>query len=98
MEDGRPIYVEVEDVEEHGEQRVARRKNGVEKAGSRFVDAISQVKPAAEAVLQTFLELNTPDEITLEFGIKFNARAGAILASVDTEATFKVSLKWLNQD
>ena len=40
--------------------------------------------------------MNTPDEIGLEFGIKFNAKAGAVFASVDSEATFKVSLKWKN--
>ena len=38
-----------------------------------------------------------PTEIELEFGVKFNAKAGAIIASVDSEATFKVALKWVNQ-
>ena len=47
-------------------------------------------------VLQAFREMNTPDEIGLDFGIKFSAQAGAIFASVDSEATFKVSLKWKN--
>ena len=47
-------------------------------------------------MLESFKEMNTPDEIDLEFGIKFNAKAGAVFASVDSEATFKVSLKWKN--
>jgi hypothetical protein len=40
--------------------------------------------------------MNSPAEIGLEFGIKLNAKAGAIFASVDSEATFKVSIKWRN--
>ena len=58
------------------------------------MEGITRVKPAAEAVLNAFREMNTPDEINLEFGLKFSAKAGAILASVDGEATFKVALKW----
>lgn len=34
------------------------------------------------------------DEINLEFSLKFSAKAGAIPASVNGEATFKVSLAW----
>ncbi len=41
--------------------------------------------------------MNTPDEIGLEFGLKFNAKTGVIFASADSEATFKVSLKWTNE-
>ncbi|MCK7576896.1 MAG: hypothetical protein MZV65_14195 [Chromatiales bacterium] len=41
--------------------------------------------------------MNTPTEIGLEFGVKFSAKAGAIIASVDSEAVFKVSLKWSNK-
>ncbi len=47
-----------------------------------------------------FLSYSRDDkkEIGLEFGIKCNARAGvAVFASVDSEATFKVSLKWKNK-
>lgn len=94
LDDGTPIFVEIEDQE--GRQRVGRGEAAVEKAQSRFTEAIARVKPAAEAVLNAFREFNTPQEIALEFGIKFNAQAGAIIASVDSEATFKVSLKWTN--
>ncbi|MFP4033603.1 MAG: CU044_2847 family protein [Desulfococcaceae bacterium] len=38
-----------------------------------------------------------PDEIGMEFGIKFSAKFGtAILASANGETTFKVSMKWTN--
>ena len=95
LEDGSPVVVEVEDSGE-GRQRVSRG-GAPDQSQERFNDAIARVRPAAEAVLQAFRELNTPDEIGLEFGIKFNAKAGAIIASVDSQATFKVSLKWANK-
>ncbi len=98
--EGSPVYIEIEDSGERssGEERLGgRKKDGNDKAENRFTDAISRVKPAAEAVLKTFSEMNTPEEIGLEFGIKFNTKVGAVFASVDSEATFKVSLKWKNK-
>lgn len=97
--DGSPVYIEVEEVQETsaGFQRAGRDNEEKEKSENRFTDAIAKVKPVAEAVLKMFQEMHTPDEIGLDFGIKFNAKAGAVFASVDSEATFKVSLKWKNK-
>ncbi|MCP5007951.1 MAG: hypothetical protein GY941_29055 [Planctomycetes bacterium] len=93
--DGSPVYIEVDDVVEEidGERLVAR-----ENEENRFEEAVAKVKPAAEAVLKTFQKMDTPAEIGLEFGIKFNASAGAFFASIDSEATFKVSVKWKNKE
>ncbi len=98
LEDGSTIAVEAEG-EGRGAQRVTRggREGETEKAESKFTEAVAKVKPAAELVLNAFRELNTPDEIGLEFGVKFSAKAGAFLASAGSEATFKVSLKWTNE-
>jgi hypothetical protein len=100
--DGKPVFIEVEASGEtftFGSQLSGRRnEDGIEEqSGTRFTEAIARIRPAAEAVLHSFKEMNTPDEIGLEFGIKFNAKAGAVFASVDNEATFKVSLKWKNK-
>ncbi|MCI5142355.1 MAG: hypothetical protein D3909_11695 [Candidatus Electrothrix sp. ATG1] len=95
---GQPVYVEAEVSEAEGMQLVSQgREDEPEKAESRFADAMAQVKPAAEVVLKTFREMNTPDEIGLEFGLKFKAKTGVVFASADSEATFKVSLKWTNE-
>ena len=95
LEETGPVLIEVEDTENYrGVERVSRTGEGILKAEKTFMEGINRVKPAAEAVLNAFREMNTPDEIHLEFGLKFSAKAGAILASVDGEATFKVSLKW----
>lgn len=63
----------------------------------RFTQALERIKPVAERVVETFRRMNAPEELSIEFGIKFNTRVGAFLASADSEAAFKVSLKWKNQ-
>ena len=94
---GQPVYFETEMTEAEGMRRVSRGADDEpEKASSRFIDAVARIKPAAEVVLNAFREMNTPDEIGLEFGIKFNVKTGVVIASTDSEATFKVSLKWKN--
>lgn len=95
--DGQPVYVEAEVSEAEGMRRVSRGgDNEPERAESHFVDAVARIKPAAEVVLNAFREMNTPDEIALEFGLNFSAKAGVVFASADSSATFKVSLKWKN--
>ena len=62
-----------------------------------FEDSISVIKPVSEALLATLKDLNTPDEIQLEFGITLGTKAGVIFVSADAEASFKVSIKWSNK-
>ena len=64
--------------------------------GDKFEQAISLIKPVAKALYGAFEELNKPKEINMEFGMKFSAKAGVIFASADSEATFKITLKWVN--
>ena len=55
--DGDSIFIEVEDVtpEQGGrEHRGSKRGENDEEKSQRFVEAFERVKPAAEAVLQTF--------------------------------------------
>ncbi len=98
IDDEKIIYIEAEDAVQAGPQLAGRPGDDTGgKAASRFIEAISTVKPAAEILLNAFQEMNTPDEITLEFNIKFNAKLGAaVIASATSEAAFKVGLKWTN--
>ena len=92
------IYIEAPDEEESGERRLSKKgEKSVVLAENKFSEAVNTIRPAAQAVLDAFIELNKPKEIQLEFGLKFNAKAGAIIASVDSEASFKVLLKWENK-
>jgi hypothetical protein len=94
--DGESVYVEVEE-SEIGARRTGRREDGVEKTGKKFTEVISRIRPVAEAVFNGLREMQSPDEIGLEFGIKLNATAGVIFAAGGSEATFKVALKWKNE-
>ena len=88
LDDGSPVYVEGEASEEDGaRRRVARGERGVEQTGQRFT----------EAICKAFRGLEAPQEIALEFGIKFKATVGVIITSVDSEATYRVTLKWSNK-
>jgi hypothetical protein len=95
---GQPVYVETEISEQQGIELVSLGKEDEpEKATDSFEKVVSRMKPAAELVLNSFKEMNTPDEIALEFGLNFKAKTGVVFASADSEATFKVSLKWSNE-
>jgi hypothetical protein len=96
--DGTSVFVEsTEDVAAgQGPQRISRGQAGAQEATDRFEDAVARIRPAAQALLDGLRDLNTPEQVSLEFGIKFNAKAGVVFASVDSEAVFKVSLTWKN--
>lgn len=95
LADGTSVFVEATAAAPAGQpQRVSRGSTGAQQADSRFEEAVARIRPAAEALLDSLKELETPDQIDLEFGLKFNAKAGVIFASVDSEAVFKVALTW----
>ncbi len=97
LEDGTPVYIESTDpIQGRGVERVGKSGKREVEATRRFADALAHIRPAAETVLNTFREMNPPSEIALEFGLKMSASAGAIFTSLDSEATFKISLKWTN--
>ncbi|MCS7178813.1 MAG: CU044_2847 family protein [Anaerolineae bacterium] len=53
------------------------------------------MRPLAEAVICKLRALaDPPDEVEVEFGLKLNAEAGAVLAAAGTEAHYKVTLTW----
>jgi hypothetical protein len=93
LESGGTILVEV-DLPEAGIEQ-AGRGDTITRATQTLSDALEQIKPASEAVVTKLRALaTTPDEISVTFGIKLSAKAGAIIASTDAEANFTVSLKW----
>jgi len=92
---GKPLYIEAEE-NTTGMKRISRTDVTIEKSKNKFSDVVSIIKPAAEIIFNSFNEMNNPEEICMEFGIKFNAKTGVVFASVDSEATFKISLKWSN--
>jgi len=97
MDDDTLVYVEVEE-KPGGPRLVSNKPSEVAQAQSKFTDALKYLEPATRAVLNTLQNVNQPDEIKLEFGIKFDGKVGAILASASTEANFRFSLIWKKEN
>ncbi len=109
LEDGSTVVFETDEVATagNGVQRVSRgrstggednNESGVSRAAQTFDQVSQRIRPAAQMVLDSLREMNTPKEIQLEFGLKFSAKTGVIVASADSEVNFKVSVKWVNED
>jgi hypothetical protein len=63
-------------------------------ADSAFALAMETVRVTAGSVLDTLNELpERPDDVQVEFGIRFDAAAGAMLAH-GPDAQLKISLTW----
>jgi hypothetical protein len=61
----------------------------------KFDEAVSVIKSIGNSVVTKVKEISdSPDEVSVELGIKFTAEAGAIIAKTSTEGTLKLTLKW----
>lgn len=97
-EDGNSVLMEVDEPETEGVVRVSRRGEVAETAAKTFEESLDGIRPAASAIIQKLRDLSVPpDQLGVEFGLKFSAKAGAIFASVDAEANVKVTLTWKGQ-
>jgi hypothetical protein len=97
LADGGSIFVEVSEPEgERGSRRVVRGSEGeTEPAPKTFEQALSKIRPATESAIAMLRGLlHKPGEVEMEFGFTLSAEAGVIITSVSTEANYKVTLRW----
>jgi hypothetical protein len=96
LDNGESVFVQVEETEslQRGNRGGDNEENT--QVERRFSQAISCLSPVGNALLNSLKDINTPDEINLEFGLTFNAKAGVVFTSVESEASFKVSITWKN--
>jgi hypothetical protein len=88
------VLFEVEELPGERTERVSRRgHNVVAELDERLDDAISTIRPAAESIFEAFGQLG-PDTVSVEFGLKLDAEAGAIIAKTGVSGHFTVSLTW----
>jgi len=67
----------------------------VEKAVSSFEAALTRIRPVAAAVVEQFADaVRGTTSVKVKFGLKFNAEAGAIIASLGSEANFEIEVRW----
>ena len=89
---GRDVLVETDDVDE-GLVPVTRGHDGFVDARSAFSAHIGSICDAVREALKELREIN-PDEVTVSFGIKFTAQAGAVIAKTSVEGTLAVEMAW----
>ena len=84
LEDGSTVVFETDEqtTASPGMERISRfgsqgEAQEVKKAQQKFEQVAAHIRPAAQIVLDALQELNSPKEIGLEFGLAFNAKAGA---------------------
>ena len=94
-DDGHSVIVEVDETE-LGFEMATRGDGAVAEARRRFNESLAGVKEAAEAALRTFTAEgpSSPSGVEIEFGVRFNAEAGAVIAKTSMEGHMVVKLTW----
>jgi hypothetical protein len=94
-EEGGVLRVEV-DEPEGGIDRVGRVSDAIEATGQNVVQGLKQISPAIQSVVYHVRDMvDKPDKLSLQFGIKFTAAAGVVVAKAATEANFTVTVEWM---
>lgn len=95
LDDGQTILVEVVEPTPGGLAPVGRTADTIVRAQKTLSEALDNVRPVAEAIIGKLSNLSTrPDEVSVEFGVKLSANAGAILAAAGAECNYVVKLTW----
>lgn len=99
LDNGESVFMQIEDTETR--PITPRSGNDTQPestpAQRSFTEAIRCISPVANTLLSSLKNINQPDEIKLEFGLTFNAKAGVIFTSMESEASFKVGITWKNK-
>lgn len=96
LDDNSTVRIEVEpSPTQRGTAPVARVADLVEKAQEGFEEALENVRKVANRVADKMqaLELK-PAKTQVQFGLKFTAEAGAIVAKTAAEAQLQITLVW----
>lgn len=96
LDDKTEVVFETTLFEEGSEELATREKGELPEAPEPLDALVGRIKPVAQILFGALKELNTPQEINLEFGIKLGGKTGIVFASAETECNFKIGLKWTN--
>ncbi|WP_141578796.1 CU044_2847 family protein [Actinomadura sp. WMMA1423] len=95
LRDGDSILVEMSE-NESGLAPVGRRTNDViERLPESFTASLARVRSfTAEVLDQVGRYPRQPDRVAIEFGLKFSAKAGLVIAEAGGEASLKFVAEW----
>lgn len=97
LENGDSAFIQIEDTETRDRSNRGRDdEEEHQQAQQTFSKAIACIAPVGNSLLAALKDMNTPDEVKLEFGLTFNAKAGVVFTSVESAANFKVCITWKN--
>lgn len=89
-----PVRFDVNEVGGIGPEKVSRKDGAVvARLDESLEEALVSARPAAEAVIDTFRALS-PESVTVEFGLRIDAEAGAVFAKAGIGAHFTITLAW----
>jgi hypothetical protein len=94
--EGSELVVEVAD-DTPGLELISRREDGVVEARRRLRESLESTLPTLRSVVETARAL-APQEMEIEFGMKFTAEAGVVVAKTATEGHFALRLRWARAD
>lgn len=88
------------EVEQHhlGPERVAVRDKAITAAKVSFNQAVSVLRPTAQAIIDELDQMqNKPEEVEVTLGLKFTAGAAVLVASGSSESSCTVKMVWKNR-
>ncbi len=100
-EEENPILVEFESQLEvqRGSLSLEAVEEIAKKSAYALNYAMNTIRTMADRITETIDKVaEKPAKVTVEFGLKLDAEAGAFIARAGTEANFLVSLTWEKED
>jgi hypothetical protein len=95
LEAGGTVELEIQDAAASSVMRGGLPETVIEKSVGTFEAAIAKAKPVALAVIEQFADaVHGTTSVRVKFGLKFNTEAGAIIASIGSEANFAIEIVW----
>ncbi|MDX2850991.1 hypothetical protein OH779_32300 [Actinacidiphila glaucinigra] len=92
--DGGEAVVEIAE-DEPGVVAVSRTGDAIAQASASLESGLDRIRTVAETTLDRLIALpRQPDEVSVEFGVRFNAKAGAVIAHTEGEGHLKVAMVW----
>ena len=92
LDGGGTVLVEVP--EEPGVERASRHGRLIEEAKGSFEDALSSVRDVASAAMGQFQAMaHRPDEVEIKFGVRLDAKTGALIAQAGVQGQLEVRIR-----
>ena len=98
--DGSDLLIEISNTTNSEAFRGANNGNRgiIENTKESFYKALKPLKEVSNSIIDCIKEISTsPDEVEVELGFKFSSNASIILTSLDSEAHFKITFKWIKE-